>query len=81
MTSIERLISILLAQELGEERELSHDSVRRIYGRVAVHAAISQVKSDDVLDLLDRYGISREVLYTALRPAPLLAILSPSRSA
>ena len=77
MTSIERLVSLLLARELGgDARELSLDSVRRIYGRVVIQAAIEQLDTRDVLDLLDRYGLSRELLYEALRPAPLLAILS-----
>jgi hypothetical protein len=75
MTSIERAISLLLSKELGEGREISADAVRRIYGRVAVQAAIQQVDPHQTLALLDRYGLTREVLSHALQPASVLAVL------
>jgi len=76
MTSIERLISLLLAGELAGGRELSLEAVRRVYGRVVIQAAIEQLGGDHVLDLLDRYGLPRERLREALQPDRLLPILA-----
>jgi hypothetical protein len=76
MPSLERLISLLVSRELSSSRVLSSDAIRRIYGTVAIEAAMLQVDADDALDLLDRYGFDRELLARALEPAPLVAILS-----
>jgi hypothetical protein len=77
MTSIERSLALLVAQELGATRPelLSTDAIRRIYGRLAIQAAIEQVDPHEMLELLDRYGLTGEVLYQALHPASVLAVL------